>query len=593
MKNKILKVVVILLSIAFVLSSCKVAFAFTSYFITEEQDGINAMLNFDKKEYELDETVDVSLIVTNYNSYKVKNIQSEIILPDSVKLVLGDLKLNSFDLDDYRSQVHIVRFEKNVVKNDIEEIPNEEITNSPQTGDNVAIYIAMMVISASALVVIAVKKKWVCKNDVMLLVLCFTLVGAMTLTSVVNADATTKEFTVEGTIKYDGEDVVIKGKVTYTHEIYSKLQIDGTDKGMYVEGDTVTITAEDAPEGKHFTGWTVVKGNVTLADKNSKTTTFVMGNEEVEIKANYEVNTYTITSTANAGGSITGSKTVNYGDSKTFTITPNAHYHIEKVVVDGEDKGINNTYTFTDVKGNHTIDVTFAIDTSTITTKTNAGGSITGNTIVNYNDNTIFTITPDTGYGVVDVKVDGTSIGAVTSYEFKNVVNNHTIEVVFGVTTGESFISAIGRGGTVELASDITLSSSYSLSNFNTTINGNGFNVYKQDYTILMLNSSYNLTLNNVNFEPIILSSGNENCTLTLNGGKYKSSILIDGGKIKIMDGVFKYIVISGTGSVTIDHGTFYYIQGSDINELIDSDNYQVTQTKDSDGVDIWVVTEK
>jgi len=46
-----------------------------------------------------------------------------------------------------------------------------------------------------------------------------------------------------------------------------------------------------------------------------------------------------------------------------------------------------------------------------------------------------FTITPDTGYHVADVKVDGSSVGPVTSYTFTNVAADHTIEVTFDADT--------------------------------------------------------------------------------------------------------------------------------------------------------------
>ena len=42
-----------------------------------------------------------------------------------------------------------------------------------------------------------------------------------------------------------------------------------------------------------------------------------------------------------------------------------------------------------------------------------------------------FTITPDKGYAVANVKIDGKSIGAVKSYTFENVRRTHTIEVIF------------------------------------------------------------------------------------------------------------------------------------------------------------------
>ncbi len=47
-----------------------------------------------------------------------------------------------------------------------------------------------------------------------------------------------------------------------------------------------------------------------------------------------------------------------------------------------------------------------------------------------------FTITPDKGYAVANVKIDGKSIGAVKSYTFENVRRTHTIEVIFMKANG-------------------------------------------------------------------------------------------------------------------------------------------------------------
>ena len=48
---------------------------------------------------------------------------------------------------------------------------------------------------------------------------------------------------------------------------------------------------------------------------------------------------------------------------------------------------------------------------------------------VNYGGSQTFSFTPDTGYHVADVLVDGTSVGAAPNYAFTNVTANHTIEV--------------------------------------------------------------------------------------------------------------------------------------------------------------------
>jgi len=69
----------------------------------------------------------------------------------------------------------------------------------------------------------------------------------------------------------------------------------------------------------------------------------------------------TITASANTGGTITpsGTITVNYGDSKTFTITPNSGYKIKDVLVDGGSVGSVSSYTFQNITSSHTIEATF------------------------------------------------------------------------------------------------------------------------------------------------------------------------------------------------------------------------------------------
>ena len=64
-----------------------------------------------------------------------------------------------------------------------------------------------------------------------------------------------------------------------------------------------------------------------------------------------------------------------------------------------------------------------------------AGGFITpsGDVSVRAGANQTFTITPNRGYAVSDVKIDGRSIGAVRSYTFENISASHTIEVQFRV----------------------------------------------------------------------------------------------------------------------------------------------------------------
>ena len=91
------------------------------------------------------------------------------------------------------------------------------------------------------------------------------------------------------------------------------------------------------------------------------TYTFDNITQEHTIEAQFELITYTITTLAGSGGSITpsGTITVKYGESKNFTITPNPNYKIKDILVDGKSVGPVSTYTFTDITNDHTLQALF------------------------------------------------------------------------------------------------------------------------------------------------------------------------------------------------------------------------------------------
>ena len=98
----------------------------------------------------------------------------------------------------------------------------------------------------------------------------------------------------------------------------------------------------------------------------------------------------------------------------------------------------------------------------TIKATAGSGGSISpsGSISVREGRDQTFTITPDKGYAVANVKIDGKRIGAVKSYTFENVRRTHTIEVIFvkgtaGASTGDS--SNLPLWSALLLASTLTL----------------------------------------------------------------------------------------------------------------------------------------
>jgi len=144
---------------------------------------------------------------------------------------------------------------------------------------------------------------------------------------------------------------------------------------------------------------------------------------------------YSVSATCSSEGKIfpSGEIRVNYGDSKTFTITPNTGYKIKDVKVDSVSVGTVFTYIFQNVTSDHTIEAIFEPLIYAINTSSGIGGSISpsGTISVNYGDSKTFTITPYSGYKISNVKVDSTSVSTVESYAFTNITSNHTISVVF------------------------------------------------------------------------------------------------------------------------------------------------------------------
>src|SRR5262249_58436740 len=122
---------------------------------------------------------------------------------------------------------------------------------------------------------------------------------------------------------------------------------------------------------------------------------------------------YLILASAGAGGAISpsGSTPVSCGANPSFTITPDACYHVADVLVDGVSVGAVTSYGFTDVQANHSIAASFAIDVFTVTASAGSGGAIqpSGAVAVNCGANLAFAIAPDPCWHVADVLVDAVS----------------------------------------------------------------------------------------------------------------------------------------------------------------------------------------
>jgi hypothetical protein len=149
-----------------------------------------------------------------------------------------------------------------------------------------------------------------------------------------------------------------------------KISKKGSGKGGVVNnppgssfkaGTVVTLTSISDPSST-FGGWSgACRGN------NSACTVTMSGNRSVT--AAFNLKTYFLTATAGLNGSITpsGSTTVNYGGSQTYTITPASGFQVAEVRVDGIPVGAPTSYTLNTITAAHTIAATFAKKTETHT----------------------------------------------------------------------------------------------------------------------------------------------------------------------------------------------------------------------------------
>lgn len=227
-----------------------------------------------------------------------------------------------------------------------------------------------------------------------------------------------------------------------------------------IETGTVITLRADPNRGWVFAGWSGdVSGGGDSIDvaMDGDRTVFALFTEEVE--------EYTITAHAGFGGAISPSGNVQVpgGDSRTFSIVPDGGYQIEDVSVDGSSIGAAASYTFTDVSADHSIRATFTPETTVyvISASAGSGGTISpsGSVTVLQGENRRFAVTPGTGYHIADVRIDGSSVGAVSSYTFTGVSSDHSIHATFEVTAADTYAitATAGTGGGIVPSGRVTV----------------------------------------------------------------------------------------------------------------------------------------
>ena len=186
------------------------------------------------------------------------------------------------------------------------------------------------------------------------------------------------------------------------------------------------------------------KKKLTMATEVIYTTGQITG--DCTVTASFAIDQFTVTPNAGAHGSISPSEpqVVNPQERVLFEITADEHYHIESVSGCGIALTEDNGYITEPITGDCTVEAVFAADLyqTTITMTGTGSGTVTGSGITcdgetctgsyGYGTKVVMKIKPDAGYRIIDVKINGVSLGAVNTLSIKQMMDNYSIEIVFG-----------------------------------------------------------------------------------------------------------------------------------------------------------------
>ncbi|MBI4810334.1 MAG: T9SS type A sorting domain-containing protein [Ignavibacteriales bacterium] len=188
--------------------------------------------------------------------------------------------------------------------------------------------------------------------------------------------------------------------------------------------------------------------------------TFENVSSDHTIFANFAIDQFEILATSTVGGTLnpSGAVIVNYGADQQFTIVSDIGYYFDSLFVDGVHVDSSVSYTFYNVMANHSIDAKFKIFTYTITSSAGANGTIDplGAVVATYGSSRTFTITPNFGYHVDSLYIDGVSVSPITSYTFDGIITNHTIHATFTLNV-YTILSTATSGGTITPSGSINV----------------------------------------------------------------------------------------------------------------------------------------
>lgn len=207
---------------------------------------------------------------------------------------------------------------------------------------------------------------------------------------------------------------------------------------------------------------TILRNNVEIPVANPAvpyTETLTNITTDYVYEVHFAQNTFTVSAASGIHGTVSpaGVTYYFYNQDAVYEINAEPGYFIASVTIDGEtstytqaDALTSFTTTFAQISEDHTISATFAQMMFTVTMDPVTNGNITipGNGSYPYGATPTCVITPNEGYVISDVIVDGESVGAVTSYTFTPLASNHTIGATFSAALF-TITATAGNGGNI------------------------------------------------------------------------------------------------------------------------------------------------
>ena len=212
-----------------------------------------------------------------------------------------------------------------------------------------------------------------------------------------------------GNVLLDGEAVTEK---TYKEGTEVELSV-AADDDYQIESIAIDGTQEDIADTASFTKKLTVDKDTTIAVKFIRVYT---------VTVTYDSQHGTVETDPAAQGGEVEAVLVKQGGTLTIKATPNENYRVSEVEIDGkaesfdDNRYVKDTPFTRDIKNitaPHTIKITFAPTRQTITVISGKHGKVEYHPEkVSYNDSVDFIITPDDGYIIDTITVDGADVKA-------------------------------------------------------------------------------------------------------------------------------------------------------------------------------------